>query len=66
MLAVIRKITGHETTDKWLAKQAIWRDSDMFKALLFGIAIGVAIGFLWGYSVGAPDLSGITHTGIIG
>ena len=49
--------TGHETTDKWLAKQAIWHDSDMLKAVALGIGIGVVVGFLWGWSVGLPDPS---------
>jgi hypothetical protein len=58
--------TGHKTTDAWLAKQAIWHDRDMLKAVLFGVALGVAIGFFWGYGVGSPDLSGITYTGLKG
>lgn len=48
---------GHETTDQWLAKQAIWHDSDMLKAVALGIGIGVVVGFLWGFGVGSPDLS---------
>ena len=52
--------TGHKTTDAWLAKQAIWHDRDMIKAVLFGVALGVAIGFFWGFAAGSPDLSGMT------
>jgi len=59
-------ITGHKTTDEWLAKQAIWHDSDMWKALAVGVVVGIVIGFLWGYGVGAPDLSGVVNTGIKG
>ena len=58
--------TGHKTTDAWLAKQAIWHDKDMLKAVLVGVALGVVLGFFWGYGVGTPDLSGLTHTGIKG
>ena len=59
-------ITGHKTTDIWLSKQAIWHDSDMWKAFAVGIAVGCLIGFLWGYDVGTPDFSRIIHTGIKG
>jgi len=58
--------TGHKTTDVWLAKQAIWHNSDMLKALSIGVAIGLFIGFIWGYGVGAPDLSGFVSTGLKG
>ena len=58
--------TGHETTDIWLSKQALWHDSDMWKALAVGIVIGCLIGFSIGYSMGTPDLSGIVNTGIKG
>jgi uncharacterized protein (DUF2062 family) len=63
---VIKTITGHKTTDEWLAKQAIWHDRDMFKAVALGVAIGLFVGFLWGYGVGAPDLSGVVNTGLRG
>jgi hypothetical protein len=58
--------TGHTTTDAWLAKQAIWHDSDMFKAFTIGIAVGLFVGFIWGFGAGAPDLSGIISTGLKG
>jgi hypothetical protein len=63
---VIKNITGHKPTDEWLAKQAIWNDSDLWKAFAFGIVVGCLVGFLWGFDVGAPDLSGVVHTGIKG
>jgi hypothetical protein len=31
-------------TQEWLKKQAIWRDSDMFKAFAFGVFVGFIIG----------------------
>jgi hypothetical protein len=52
--------TGHKTTDAWLAKQPIWHDRDMLKAVLLGVVLGVAVGFFWGFGVGSPDLSGMT------
>ena len=58
--------TGHSTTDAWLAKQAIWTNSDMWKALAVGIVIGLVVGFTWGHGVGTPDLSGIVNTGLKG
>jgi len=58
--------TGHATTDAWLAKQAIWHDRDMFKAVAVGIVLGLFLGFIWGYGVGSPDLGGIVSTGLKG
>jgi len=55
-----------DATKEWLKNQPIWHDSDMWKALAVGIAIGCLFGFLWGYGVGAPDLSGPIHTGLRG
>jgi uncharacterized protein (DUF2062 family) len=61
-----KSFTGHATTDAWLAKQAIWHDSDMLKALSIGVAIGLFVGFLWGFDFGSPNLSEITRTGLKG
>lgn len=58
--------SGNKAFDVWIAKQAIWRDSDLVKAALVGIVIGLVIGFAWGFGVGSPDLSGINHTGVRG
>ena len=38
--------TGHKTTDVWLAKQAIWHTSDMWKAFAVGIVIGCLVGVI--------------------
>ena len=38
-------------TQVWLKKQAIWHDSDMVKAFLFGAVAGVMVGFLLGLSL---------------
>lgn len=59
-------LLNHKTTREWLKNQPIWHDRDMVKAVLFGIAIGILVGFIWGYGVGAPDLSGVTYTGLKG
>lgn len=59
-------ITGHKTTDEWLAKQPIWHDKDVVKFVAIALIVGGAIGFAFGYSAGAPDLSGVAHTGLIG
>lgn len=37
---------GDVRTQNWLAKQALWHDSDMIKMLAIGFAIGVCIGFI--------------------
>ena len=34
-------------TQEWLKKQAIWHDSDMFKAGLIGVFFGLIIGLLF-------------------
>lgn len=41
----------------YLENQPIWRDRDLFKAVLYGIAIGIIVGFIWGYSAGLTDYS---------
>ncbi len=61
-----RNTTGHKQTDQFLQRQGYWYDSDMIKSILIGLAIGVALGFIWGFGVGSPDFSGITATGIQG
>mgnify|MGYP003386702082 FL=1 len=61
-----RTVTGHKPTDDFLQRQGIWYDSDMIKSVLIGLAIGVALGFIWGFGVGAPDFSGLVSTGITG
>lgn len=61
-----RTVTGHKPTDDFLQRQGIWYDSDLIKAGLLALAIGVAVGFIWGFGVGAPDLSGFVSTGIKG
>jgi ABC-type nitrate/sulfonate/bicarbonate transport system permease component len=38
----------------------------MVKSVLIGLAIGVAVGFIWGFGVGSPDLGGYISTGIQG
>lgn len=35
-----------KNTQEWLKKQPIWHDKDMFKAVCFGITIGLIIGFI--------------------
>ena len=52
-------ITGHKTTDEWLAKQAIWHDSDLVKVALVVAILAGGIGFLFGWAAGQPDLSGM-------
>lgn len=59
-------MTKNKAFEIWIKNQPIWHDSDMWKAFAVGIVVGVFFGFLWGYNVGAPDLSGIVHTGIKG
>ena len=54
--------TGHVPTDTWLAKQPIWHDRDIIRFVLFGIAIGIIVGFIWGYGVGLPDYSTMPTT----
>jgi len=33
-------------TQNWLAKQALWYDSDLMLAFTIGFAIGIAIGYI--------------------
>ena len=66
MINYRKSFTGHKTTDEWLSKQPIWHDSDVVKFVAIAVVIGFSLGFLFGYSAGLPDLSGITHTGIKG
>ncbi len=33
-------------TKEWLKKQPVWHDSDMFKALAIGFAIGLVVGLI--------------------
>lgn len=33
-------------TQEWLKKQAVWHDSDMFKAVAFGAFVGFLIGLI--------------------
>ena len=61
-----RTVTGHRPTDKFLQKQGVWYDSDLIKAGVVALIVGIAIGFMLGVGVGAPDLSGFTPTGIKG
>lgn len=61
-----RTVTGHRPTDKFLQKQGVWYDSDLIKAGLLALIVGIAVGFMLGFGVGAPDLSGFTPTGIKG
>jgi hypothetical protein len=61
-----KTFTGHDVTDAWLAKQAIWHDSDLIKFVIIASIISGGLGFLFGWSYGQPDLSGVVHTGIIG
>ena len=44
-------------TKEWLKSQPIYRESDLFKAIGFGIALGFLLGFLIGFSMGTPDYS---------
>ena len=37
---------GDTRTQTWLAKQAIWHDSDMMLALAIGFSIGFCIGYI--------------------
>ena len=66
MRDVTRKWTGHRATDEWLDKQPIWHDRDVVKFVAVTLVIGFGIGFLFGWSAGQPDLSGIINTGIKG
>ena len=50
----------------FLQKQGVWYDSDLIKAGLLALIVGIAVGFMLGFGVGAPDLSGFTPTGIKG
>jgi len=63
---VTKVITGHKTTDEWLSKQPIWHDSDMIKIALLVAVLAGGIGFVFGWSAGQPDLSGIVSTGLRG
>lgn len=58
--------SGHKATDAWLAKQPLWYDSDMLKALLFGAVIGGLIGLVVGYGLGLPDFSNMPVTYVRG
>ena len=53
-------ITGHKTTDEWLAKQPIWHDRDVIKFVAVAAIVGGLLGFVFGWSYGQPDLSGMT------
>lgn len=35
-----------ETSRNWLAKQALWHDSDMMLSLSIGFAIGLCVGYI--------------------
>jgi uncharacterized membrane protein (Fun14 family) len=37
---------GDTRTQNWLAKQAIWHDSDMLLSLGIGFAIGLCVGYI--------------------
>jgi hypothetical protein len=52
--------------DEWIKNQPIWRDSDLIKFVIVASIVSGAIGFLFGYMAGLPDLSGITYTGLRG
>lgn len=40
-----------EHIKKYLEKQPIWHDRDLYKAVAFGIIIGFIVGFIVGYEV---------------
>jgi hypothetical protein len=52
--------------DEWIKNQPIWRDSDLIKFVIVASIVSGAIGFLFGYMAGLPDLSEITYTGLRG
>ena len=37
---------GDVRTQNWLAKQALWHDSEMMWAVVIGFAIGVCVGII--------------------
>ena len=37
---------GDTITQNWLARQAIWHDSDMLLSLGIGFAIGLCVGYI--------------------
>ena len=44
-------------TKEYLKKQPLWHDKDLYKAMATGILIGLVIGIIFGFELGAPDLS---------
>ena len=37
--------------------EQLWTDKDLLKFVAIAVLIGVAVGFVWGWSAGSPDLS---------
>jgi hypothetical protein len=52
--------------DEWIKHQPIWHNSDLIKFVIVASIVSGAIGYLFGYMAGLPDLSGIAHTGLRG
>jgi len=52
--------------EEWAKNQPIWHDRDLIKFVIIASIVSGVIGFVFGWSYGQPDLSGITHTGITG
>jgi hypothetical protein len=44
-------------TKEYLKKQPLWHDKDLYKAIATGILIGFFVGIIFGFELGAPDLS---------
>jgi hypothetical protein len=44
-------------TKNYLKLQPLWHDRDLYKAMAVGVCIGLVVGIIFGFELGAPDLS---------